>query len=140
MELDCVDARALLNGIMNTVKEQAKNKNISLHLNCPDALPTLIADKKRLKQVLFYLINNAVSAAFKNGTVSLSVYTENKNLVISLEEKSLDVKNDSDTVNFAAQNGFAASLIRGFIEMHGGTLAVSDKKGTKKTQIYLPVH
>lgn len=140
LELDCVDARALLNGIMNTVKEQAKNKNISLHLNCPDALPTLIADKKRLKQVLFYLINNAVSAAFKNGTVSLSVYTENKNLVISLEEKSLDVKNDSDTVNFAAQNGFAASLIRGFIEMHGGTLAVSDKKGTKKTQIYLPVH
>lgn len=70
----------------------------------------------------------------------MSVYTENKNLVIALEEKSLDVKNDSDTINFAAQNGFAASLIRSFIEMHGGTLAVSDKKGTKKTQIYLPIH
>lgn len=140
LELDSVDARGLLNGIMNTVKEQAKNKNVSLHLSCPDVLPTLIADKKRLKQVLFYLINNAVSAAFKDGTVSLSVYTENKNLVIALEEKSLDVKNDSDTINFAAQNGFAASLIRGFIEMHGGTLAVSDKKGTKKTQIYLPIH
>lgn len=140
LELDSVDVRGLLNGIMNTVKEQAKNKNVSLHLSCPDVLPTLIADKKRLKQVLFYLINNAVSAAFKDGTVSLSVYTENKNLVIALEEKSLDVKNDSDTINFAAQNGFAASLIRSFIEMHGGTLAVSDKKGTKKTQIYLPIH
>lgn len=140
LELDSVDVRGLLNGIMNTVKEQAKNKNVSLYLSCPDVLPTLIADKKRLKQVLFYLINNAVSAAFKDGTVSLSVYTENKNLVIALEEKSLDVKNDSDTINFAAQNGFAASLIRSFIEMHGGTLAVSDKKGTKKTQIYLPIH
>lgn len=140
LELDSVDVPVLLNGVMNTVKEQAKNKNVSLRLSCPEALPTLIADKKRLKQVLFYLINNAVSAAFKDGTVFLSVYTENKNLVISLEEKSLDVKNDSDTINFAAQNGFAASLIRGFIEMHGGTLAVSDKKGTKKTQIYLPVH
>ena len=140
LELDSVDVRALLNGLMNTVKEQAKNKNVTLSLLCPETLPTLIADKKRLKQVLFYLINNAVSAAFKDGTVLLTVRTENKNIVISLEEKSLDVKNDSDTVNFAAQNGFAASLIRGFIEMHGGTLAVSDKKGTKKTQIYLPVH
>ncbi len=140
LELDSVDIRALLTDILNTVKEQAKNKNITLNLNCPDGLPTLIADKKRLKQVLFYLINNAVSAAFKDGAVSLSVYTENKNMIISLEEKSLDVKNDSDTINFAAQNGFAASLIRGFIEMHGGTLAVSDKKGTKKTQIYLQIH
>ena len=139
LELDSVDVPVLLNNLINTVKEQAKNKNISIRLNCPNVLPTLIADKKRLKQVLFYLINNAVSAAFKDGTVFLSVYIENKNLVISLEENSLDVKNDSDTINFAVQNGFAASLIRGFIEMHGGTLAVSDKKGTKKTQIYLPV-
>ena len=140
LELDSVDIHALLNNIINTVKEQIKNKNISLLLTCPDTLPELIADKKRLKQVLFYLINNAISATFKNGTILLTVYTENKNLVISLQETSLDVKNDSDMINFAAQNGFAASLIRAFIEMQGGTLAVSDKKGTKKTQISFPVH
>ncbi|HAW33804.1 MAG TPA: hypothetical protein DCX19_04145, partial [Alphaproteobacteria bacterium] len=65
---------------------------------------------------------------------------DDENLTVTLTERSLDVKNDSDTVNFAARNGFAAALIRGFIEMHGGTLGVSDKNGTKKTQIRLPVH
>ncbi|MBR1777204.1 MAG: PAS-domain containing protein [Alphaproteobacteria bacterium] len=140
LELNSVDIHALLNGILKIVREQAKNKNITLNLTYPDNLPLLIADQKRLKQVLFYLMNNAVSAAFKDGTISLSVQVENKNLIIAIEEQSLNVKNDSDTVNFAAQNGFAAALIRNFIEMHGGTLAVSDKKGTKKTQIYLPIH
>lgn len=140
LELECIDIGALLNGVLNAVKEQARLKNVALNLTCPDELPTLVADKKRLKQVLFYLVNNAVAAAFKDGGVSLSVQTGDKNLIVAIEETSLDVKNESDTVNFAARNGFAASLIRGFIEMHGGTLNVSDKNGTKRTQITLPVH
>lgn len=140
LELNSVDICALLNGILKIVREQAKNKNVTIDLTYPDNLPLLIADQKRLKQVLFYLMNNAVSAAFKDGTISLSVRIEDNNLVIAIEEQSLNVKNDSDTVNFAVQNGFAAALIRNFIEMHGGTLAVSDKNGTKKTQIYLSIH
>ena len=140
LELNPVDISVLLNSVLKTIREQAKNKNISLNLSCPDAPPLLIADQKRLKQVLFYLLNNAVAAAFKDGTVSLSVGTEENNLIIEIEEQSLNIKNDSDTVNFAARNGFAFDLIRSFIEMHGGHLAVSDKKGTKKTQIYLPIH
>ena len=140
LELNSVNINDLLNGLLKIVREPAKSKNITLNLICPDDLPSLIADQKRLKQVLFYLLNNAVSSAFKDGSISLSVQIENKNMVITIEEQSLDVKNDSDTVNFASQNGFAAALIRNFIEMHGGTLAVSDKNGTKKTQIYLPVH
>ncbi len=140
LELSPVDIPALLNGILKIIGEQAKNKNVTVDLTCPDRPPLLIADQKRLKQVLFYLLNNAVAAAFKDGLISLSVRTEDKNLIISIEEQSLNVKNNSDSVNFAAQNGFAASLIRSFIEMHGGTLAVSDKKGTKKTEIYLPIH
>lgn len=139
LELDSVDISALLNNIISSVKRQAQNKNVTFDLTCASDLPPLIADKKRLKQVLFYLINNALASTFKDGVVTVGVYAENKNLVISIEEKSLNVQNDSDPVNFALQNGFAASLIRGFIEMHGGTLAVSDKKGTKKTQIYLPI-
>lgn len=140
LELECIDIGALLNGVLNAVKEEARLKNVALNLTCPDELPTLVADKKRLKQVLFYLVNNAVAAAFKDGNVALSVQIGDKNLIVAIEETSLDVKNESDTVNFAARNGFAASLIRGFIEMHGGVLSVSDKNGTKKTQIILPVH
>lgn len=140
LELSSVDIQTLLNGILKIIREQAKNKNITLELTYQKDLPPLIADQKRLKQVLFYLMNNAVSSAFKDGILSLSVQTEDKNLIITIEEQSLNVKNDSDTINFAAQNGFAFALIRNFIEMHGGTLAVSDKKGTKKTQVYLPIH
>lgn len=140
LELDSVDICSLMDGILKIVQRQAKSKNVAINVTYPEKIPLLIADKKRLKQALFYLINNAVSAAFKDGSISLSAQIENKNLVISIEEKSLDVKNDSDTVNFASKSGFASILIRNFIEMHGGTLAVSDKNGTKKTQIYLPVH
>lgn len=140
LELNTVDIRILLSGILKIVQEQAKNKDVMLSLNCPADTPLLVADQKRLKQVLFYLMTNAVSAAFKGGTVLLDVETKDRNLVISIEEQSLDVKNESDAVNFAVQDGFSFVLIRNFIEMHGGTLAVSDKKGTKKTQIYLPIH
>ena len=140
LELDSVDIPELLNGVLSGVREQAKAKNVALNVTLPEKAPLLIADKKRLKQVLFYLVGNAVGAAFKDGAVDLSVAEDDENLTVTLTERSLDVKNDSDTVNFAARNGFAAVLIRGFIEMHGGTLGVSDKNGTKKTQIRLPVH
>lgn len=140
LELDSVDIPELLDGVLLGVREQAKNKNVALNVSLPEKPPLLIADKKRLKQVLFYLVGNAVGATFKDGAVDLSVTEDDKSLIITLTERSLDVKNDFDTVNFAAQNGFASALIRGFIEMHGGTLGVSDKNGTKKTQIRLPVH
>lgn len=140
LELNSVDIRSLLNGVLKIVQEQAKNRNVLLTLDCPENVPLLIADQKRLKQVLFYLLINAVSSSFKGGKIALSVKIKDRNLIITLEELSLNVKNDSDTINFAAQDGFAFILIRNFIEMHGGTLAVSDKNGTKKTQIYLPIH
>lgn len=140
LELDSVEIPALLKGVLNIVKEHIKNKNITLEFECDENLPPLIADKKRLKQVLFYLLNNAVSAAFKNGTIALKAQRRKNTFVFSLTESSLNVKNSTDSINFAAQTGFAGALIRNLIEMHGGRLSISDKKGTKKTQIFLPLH
>ena len=107
---------------------EAKNKNITLNLNCSDNLPTLIADKKRLKQVLFYLINNAVSAAFKDGAVSLSVYTENKNLVISLDGKEGE-ENEADH----AMIGYKLTDDEGFVA-ESGTIYTKELRVGEKTK------
>jgi signal transduction histidine kinase len=142
LELDSVDVPALLNAAVRAVRERAKAKGITVALKVEDGLPALIADKKRLKQVLYYLLNNAVASSFKNGTVGLTAEAveedSGRRLRISVSETSLNLNGETETVNFAAQDGFASSLISALIEMHGGELQISDKNGTKETQILLP--
>jgi len=48
-------------------------KNIHLHLNLPEELPEVYADRDALQQIIIYLLQNAAAATPENGMIGLKV-------------------------------------------------------------------
>lgn len=143
LELDSVNVPDLIKSAANAVKEKSRTCGVALKTQCPKSFPPLSADKKRLKQVLYYLLNNALNSAYKGGTVLLKAEQKKQEdglwLCIGISEASLNLKDRPEPPAFASGEGFAGTLIRSLVEMHGGRTEQSDQNGAKETRIFLPL-
>ncbi len=62
MELDtsAVDIHAMLQSVLNLQQAQARNLGLRLEFDCPPTIGTVPGDERRLKQVMFSLVSNAL--------------------------------------------------------------------------------
>lgn len=143
LELTSVDVPALIGAAANALKERLKSRGVVLETECEENLPPLSADKKRLKQTLYYLLDNALNSAYKKGVISLRAARESDEdgqwLVIRIAVSALNLDDGRQKSGFSPNAGFAGSLIRNLIEMHGGKLVLADGNGSKETEIHLPL-
>jgi len=72
LQLTDVDVRSLLENSLVLVKEKAMKHNLTLTTRISDTLVTIKADERRLKQVLYNLLYNAVKFTPDGGKIELS--------------------------------------------------------------------
>jgi len=71
LELETVDLDPLLNDALVIVRERARVRRIELEVHAPGLEQPFVADRRRLKQIVFNLLSNAVKFSSENGKVSL---------------------------------------------------------------------
>ncbi|WZL72345.1 HAMP domain-containing sensor histidine kinase [Clostridiaceae bacterium 35-E11] len=64
----------LLNNVLEKLSYFASHKNVQLHVEAEDQAFLLHADKDKMYQVLFNLMNNAIEYAFENGKVMIKIF------------------------------------------------------------------
>jgi signal transduction histidine kinase len=79
MELDLASfaLKSLLDNSLTMVKEKSHNHGIRLHTEFQDLPDTLVADERKIKQVLYNLLSNAVKFTPNGGSVKLTVHPLN---------------------------------------------------------------
>jgi len=73
LKAEPVDLNAIIDNAMAYTSSQAREKNISIHLELPKVLPPIHADKDAIQQILIHLIQNAGAASPVDGTITLGV-------------------------------------------------------------------
>lgn len=148
LEITDVEIPALCTSSLQLVAQQAKKKHIELNLNTPFNLPTLQADRKRVRQILVNLLSNAVKFTGEEGQVTLSVKRlepadDRGTMVrfsvndtgIGIEASELDALFDPFVQVETALNrsydgtGLGLALVRQFTELHGGHVGVTSERG-----------
>lgn len=147
-ELTSVDVSELCDSAMKLVAQQADKKNIGLNLRSPIGLPKLNGDEKRLRQVLVNLLSNAVKFTPAGGQVTVQVErkqaakNEKQMLQIAVSDTGIGiaaehlatlfdpfVQVDSSLTREYPGTGLGLALVRRFVEMHGGRVAVESEVG-----------
>jgi PAS domain S-box-containing protein len=146
---------AIINRAFSLVKDQAKDGSIRIKKVLPTKLPSLIADERRVIQVLLNLLSNAIKFTPAGGEVKITAGQENDGgMVVRISDTGIGIKKgDIEKVmtdfgqannSLAKKNegtGLGLPLSKGLMEMHEGTLKIESKihKGTLVT-IRFPSH
>jgi signal transduction histidine kinase/PAS domain-containing protein len=89
LELDTVDLHAMLASVFALVRERARAKSIELEFDCPASVGWIVGDEKRLKQVIFNLLGNAVNFTGAGGRVRLGALAQGDEVSITIADSGV---------------------------------------------------
>lgn len=147
LELDAVDVHGLLAGTLKLVRERSRLKSLKVEFDCPPDIGWIVADGRRLRQVFFNLMSNAVRFAPARGRVGLTARKANDEVVISISDTGPGMSEEqirravqpfsrgADPEVDGRGAGLGLSLVTRFVELHAGRVEIRSAPGRGTTVI-----
>jgi len=130
----------IASGVAAMIRFMAEGKPVRLEIDIPDSLPPVLADEKRLVQILLNLLHNALKFT-DEGTVRISAKTQNGQVVIRVSDTGAGMDEETRQriffpyeqgargMNEVGGIGLGLSICKQLVELHGGELTVDSKAG-----------
>lgn len=152
LQREVFDAREAVTAVLRLMRTQADEAGVDLRGVLPERAVTVEADKRAVKQITLNLLSNALKFTPAGGSVTVTLQESDGELEITVADTGVGVSaedlerlgrpyeqaGDADTR--ALGTGLGLSLVRGFAELHGGTMSMESElgEGTAVT-VRLPV-
>jgi signal transduction histidine kinase len=144
LNLSNVDIRASMEAAAEGVQDRLVKNRITLDIRTPVNIGTFTADERRLRQILFNLLSNAVGFSPAGETVTLLAERRPDAVVFSVTDRGPGIpeetKNkvfdwfESDSRGSKHRGpGLGLSLVRSFVELHGGAVTIDSTPGQGTT-------
>ncbi len=144
LSLGPVDIRATMAAAAEGVQDRLVSTGLVLDLQAAADIGGFIADERRLRQILFNLLANALSFSPPGGTVTLRAERRADALAFSVTdhgpgipphvlEKVFDWFETHSLGSHHRGTGIGLSLVRSFVDLHGGTVEISSVVGQGTT-------
>ncbi|MEP7287949.1 MAG: hybrid sensor histidine kinase/response regulator [Chloroflexota bacterium] len=136
------DLEALIAGLRSRWPE------IEFTMELPDALPVILAEDRRIRQILINLLDNAFKYT-KQGKVDMRVYTDDEGILITVRDNGMGIAKENHALIFepfeqvagqkSVGTGLGLAITRHLVIEHGGTLTVESEPGHgSKFTVFLP--
>lgn len=150
IEKQSVDINTIIDEILLLHDKQFRENDIVILKNLSEGLEQVYASKNQLRQVFLNMFNNAGDAMPNGGTLSVTTYAEKGEVIITIADTGIGVKEENINKIFDAffttkssvkGVGLGLSVCYGFIIEHGGDIKVTSKEGEGTVFIItLPIH
>lgn len=147
IDLAEMDIRELLESAATYAALKAEDTQVALKLECPKDIGAIVADEKRLKQVLFNLLSNAFAYTNAKGHVTLGADRAPGLVRLWVQDSGRGVSPEDQPKAFdpfesrgpSAGAGIGLALVKRFVDLHGGWVRMesAEGEGTRVT-CYLP--
>ena len=141
IKCESVDIFKLTKEIVENISLEAKKKGQIIKLELPKKIPNILADKERLEQVLFNLINNAIKYNKLNGSVILRIYVKDLRVIIEVIDEGVGISQVDQLKLFQPYQRFNAkkdnfhglglglALSKQLVELQNGKIWVKSEPG-----------
>ncbi len=144
-----VDLEALTRQVLSFLEKEAAYRSIAITVNCPCEVPTIETDRRRLQQVFFNIINNALQAVADGGKIDVGIQCRDGNKVeITFSDNGPGIPEDVlprifepfFTTRREHGTGLGLSITYGIVQKLGGDIHVTSEINRGTTFIVtLPV-
>jgi two-component system phosphate regulon sensor histidine kinase PhoR len=123
---------------------QAERTNIAVEVNIPEDIPPVLADSRRIQQVVMNLLHNALKFTPEGGHVTLKAEVVGPEVVISVQDTGMGIPADdvpriferfykADRARAEEGVGLGLSIAKHIIQGHGGRIWVESVEGRGST-------
>mgnify|MGYP004462358153 CR=1 FL=1 len=88
---DVVD---IIREVRNTVEGVCEEKQIDIRLKCPAEDTKVYADKMKIGQVIYNLVDNAIKFSPRGGQIQITVYDKNDKIFVSVKDEGPGIEKD----------------------------------------------
>ncbi len=132
--------QAVASGVVGMLRFITDSKPVQLKMEIADMVPPVWADEKRLVQILFNLVHNALKYT-DEGTVVISAETSGELVVVQVSDSGIGMDEETQARIFLPYEqgphgrggsggiGLGLSICKQLVELHGGELTVRSEPG-----------
>ena len=147
LEVEEFSLREALENGLTMVRGRAGNRGIALGLEIDQGLDVIEADERKVKQVIFNLLTNAVKFTPEGGQIDVSARPDDGAVLIEVRDSGVGISSEDQERLFEAfrqvgeasrqaeGTGLGLALSRKFVELHGGCIRVESEVGVGSTFI-----
>jgi signal transduction histidine kinase len=146
LDLDRVDIRTALAAAVEGVQDRLVKNNIKLEISAPRDIGGFVADERRVRQILFNLLSNAIGFSPPGGTVALTAERARDQVAFTVKDHGPGIPNEirekvfdwfeshTDGTHHRGA-GLGLSIVRSFVELHRGTVRIESVPGQGTTVV-----
>lgn len=142
-----IDVTDLVKQSIRLVEPRAEKGDVTLSVSVQDGIPRLVADERRLKEILLNLVSNATKYSHPGSEVSVDVRVNGEGSMafvisdtgIGMDEHGIATAmerfgrvNNARTKSLEG-TGLGLPLAKALIELHDGSLSIDSKEGVGTT-------
>jgi len=144
LKLEPRDITPLVESVTQRLQPQFQEKEISLDLQIPASLPSVLLDEDRLSQVIINLLGNALQYTPEGGQVSLTVQQIGKEIEVRVKDSGIGIpaehiahlftrfyRVDKSRSRAGGGSGIGLTIAKHLVEAHGGRIW-AESGGTNK--------
>ncbi len=149
--METTDIMDILKSIVENFKTKALEKKIDLQLMVPNSSIQIVADRNKIKQVLFNVLQNSYRYAPEGGIVLAELTEHNANEVqISIEDNGEGIpvaerekvferfyRVQKDRNRSSGGTGLGLAIVREIVKRHGGKVYFEDPKALSGARIVI---
>ena len=137
-----INVKSLIDRVAQLTREWARKQKLEIVIICPDENLTVMADERRLKQVLLNLISNAINYSPSGGQITLSAEKRGEYALLGVRDTGMGIPAEdmasvftpferikSKKVHRRSGAGLGLTLVKNIVELHGGIAAIESKEG-----------
>ncbi|MFC7395933.1 PAS-domain containing protein [Chelatococcus sp. GCM10030263] len=144
LDLGPVNVRETIAAAVRGLDDRLSERDIKLVVDVPASVGFFVADAKRVRQVLFNLLSNAVGVSSAGQTVTVAARKHEDAVVFSVSDEGPGIPADIRARVFdrfeshpTGQRhrgvGLGLSIVRSFVELHGGHVELDSAPGRGTT-------
>jgi signal transduction histidine kinase len=145
LNLGPVDIRKTMEAAAEGIRDRLVKDNIALNIETePATIGLFPADERRVRQVLFNLLSNAVGFSPKGSTVTLRAERHDDSIAFSVTDQGPGIPPEMtprvferfESHSLGSQHrgaGLGLSIVRSFVQLHGGSVDIASTVGQGTT-------
>ncbi|WP_210496147.1 sensor histidine kinase [Microvirga antarctica] len=141
---ELVDIRSTIEAAMRGLEDRLAEASLRVDIDVPDDIGSFTADGKRIRQILFNLLSNAVGFSSPGQTIRVLARKRGPEVMFEVKDEGRGIppevkarifeRFESHTLGTRHRGvGLGLSIVRSFVELHGGRIELVSAPGMGTT-------